>query len=352
MVYLLSEEPLERLVERAYAVKTAETGNTVSLRAILEWSDICSKNCLYCGIRRGNAAVRRYRMTEDEIVAAALKAYESGYGNIVLQSGEVESDGNTAFVERVLRRIAAAAGGSFGITLSLGEQTGDVYRRWREAGAHRYLLRIETSDPRLYAQIHPEGCSWERRRDCLRSLRREGYQVGTGVMCGLPGQTVEDLASDILFFEEEDVDMIGMGPYIPHPGTPLGKGVPWTASDRRARFELALRMIAVTRIALGDVNIAATTALQALDPEGREKGILAGANVIMPNITDPVYNESYGLYAGKPRSDTGTGEDVQSLAGRLEALGERLLCGERGDSPHFKARERPCRAGTDSRRGK
>ena len=338
ILFLLSEEPLDSLIERAYAVKVAEIGKRVSLRALIEWSSVCSKNCYYCGIRRGNSALARYRMSEDEIVSLALKAHKDGYGNLVLQSGEIESDENTSFVERVLKRIAASLGDDFGVTLSLGEQTDEVFERWREAGAHRYLLRIETSNRELYSKIHPQECSWERRRNCLRSLRKCGYQVGTGVMCALPGQTIEDLADDIIFFAEEDIDMIGMGPYIPHPATPLGQGEVLDEAAKRERFDLALRMIAVARIALGDVNIASTTALQALDPQGREKGILAGANVIMPNVTDSKYNESYNLYADKPRSDSACGEDVEKLSRLVESIGEKLLVGERGDSPHYKAR--------------
>ena len=328
----------DALFAAAYTVKCREIGRVVSFRGLVEFGNACEKDCFYCGIRRSNGKVRRYRLDADEIVREAEWAFKAGYGSIVLQSGELAGEANAAFVEGVLRRIHAMAGDDFGITISLGEQTEDVYRRWREAGAHRYLLRIETSNPALYAKLHPAGHSWERRRDCLRALRRCGYQVGTGVMAGLPGQTTDDLAADIEFFAAEDVDMIGMGPYIPHPDTPLGKDAPWSPELRRERLELGLRMIAATRLYLHDVNIAAATALQALDPEGREKGLLAGANVMMPNITEPGRRADYQLYAGKPCLDENAAACRSCLERRIAAIGETVLWNKRGDSPHWRGR--------------
>jgi len=328
----------QALFSAAYDVKCRHVGRRVAFRGLVEFGNACEKDCFYCGIRKGNDKVRRFRMTADEIVRAAEWANKAGYGSVVLQSGELAGAANAAFVEDVLRRIHASAGDGFGITLSLGEQTEETYRRWKEAGAHRYLLRIETSSPRLYAKLHPPDHSWERRRDCLRALRRCGYQVGTGVMSGLPGQTIDDLASDIEFFAVEDVDMIGMGPYIPHPDTPLGKDVPWTSDAAKERLELGLRMIAATRLFLHDVNIAAATALQALDPEGREKGLLAGANVMMPNVTDNQYRADYQLYAGKPCLDENAAACRGCLERRIAAIGEEILWNMRGDSPHWNKR--------------
>ena len=322
----------------AYEVKCRTVGRRVAFRGLVEIGNVCEKNCYYCGIRKDNANVRRYRMDADEIVRAAMWAYEAGYGSLVLQSGELTGEANVEAVEGVLRRIHSAAGDGFGITISFGEQSEETYRRWKEAGAHRYLLRIETSNPGLYAKLHPADHSWENRRECLRALRRCGYQVGTGVMAGLPGQTMDDLASDIEFFAAEDADMIGMGPYIPHPDTPLGAGVPWTHDAARERLELGLRMIAATRLYLHDVNIAAATALQALDPEGREKGLLAGANVMMPNVTDSRYRADYQLYAGKPCLDENAAVCRGCLERRIAAIGEEILWNERGDSPHFHRR--------------
>jgi len=322
----------------AYAVKCREIGRVVSFRGIVEFGNICEKDCYYCGIRKSNANVRRYRMEADEILREAKWAFDAGYGNVVLQSGELTGTANIAFVEDVLKRIHAFGGDDFGVTLSLGEQTEETFRLWRDAGAHRYLLRIETSNPILYAKLHPADHSWNRRLECLRALRRSGYQVGSGVMAGLPGQTMNDLAADIEFFASEDIDMIGMGPYIPHADTPLGKNMEWTAETRTARLQLALRMIAVTRLYLHDVNIAASTALQALDPQGREKGVLAGANVVMPNVTDVRFRSDYRLYEGKPCLDENSDVCRNCLERRIAAIGETINWNGRGDSPHWKKR--------------
>ena len=334
---VLAWPDVDELFKAAYEVKCRHVGRRVAFRGLVEFGNICEKDCYYCGIRKSNGNVRRYRMGADEIVHAAEWAHKAGYGSVVLQSGELTGEANAAFIEDILKRIHASAGDDFGITLSLGEQPEETYRRWRNAGAHRYLLRIETSNPALYANLHPSDHSWERRRDCLRALRRCGYQVGTGVMSGLPGQTTDDLASDIEFFATEDVDMIGMGPYIPHPDTPLGKDVSWTPDAAKERLELGLRMIAATRLYLHDVNIAAATALQALDPEGREKGLLAGANVIMPNVTDKQYRADYRLYAGKPCLDENASVCRACLERRISSIGEEVLWNKRGDSPHVRS---------------
>lgn len=333
---MLREEDLAALMRRAYEVKTATWGRRVALRGLVEFSNICAKNCLYCGIRRGNSKVSRYRMDEAEIVDAVAWAAENRYGSVVLQSGELETEENAAFIERVLKAIRARLGDGLGITLSVGEQSEATYRRWLDAGANRYLLRIETSNPELYARLHPADHSWRRRLECLRTLSRVGYIVGTGVMIGLPGQTVDDLARDIRFFIDEGVDMIGMGPYLVHPDTPLAADAPRTEKSRL--LELTLRMIAAARLTIPDANIASTTALQAIDPEGREKGLLAGANVIMPNVTPVKYRGEYILYPDKPC----TGESSELCRGclerRVKSVGEEIAWGERGDPLHFARR--------------
>ena len=336
MAYLLSlNDPadLSRLYAAARDVKLRCCGIGVSVRGLVESGNICAKDCLYCGIRKSNVNVKRYSLSADEIADAAEEAKALGYASLVVQSGEIESEAHTSFIEDVLRRIAPL---DLGVTLSLGEQTEEVYRRWREAGAERYLLRIETSNPELYAALHPAECSWERRVECLRALRRTGYQVGTGVMCALPGQTAVDLARDIAFYGDMDVDMIGMGPYIPHPDTPLAATAP--ALSKAERLQLGLKMIAVTRLYLHDVNIAAATALQALADDGREQGVMAGANVIMPNVTETRYRRSYQLYEGKPCLDEQASLCRHCLEYRLKTIGEELLFGRRGDSPHFHRR--------------
>ncbi len=333
LVALTDPESIRKVRAAAYGLKCRHSGKVVSMRGIIELGNICSKDCYYCGIRKSNASLTRYQLTADDVERLARIDAFQNYASLVLQSGEIEGEAHTAFIEECLRRIAPL---NLGVTLSLGEQTEEVYRRWKEAGAARYLLRIETSNPELYARLHPADHSWERRVECLRALRRCGYQVGTGVMSALPGQTPEDLARDIVFFGDIDADMIGMGPYIPHPDTPLGKVAPSLPNEERLR--LGLNMIAATRLYLHDVNIAATTALQALADDGREQGVLAGANVMMPNITYTKYRRSYQLYAGKPCLDENALACRGCLERRLALFGEKINYGQRGDSPHFHRR--------------
>ena len=338
---LLHAEP-EALFRAAYEVKLRTIGKRVSLRGLIEMGNLCSKDCLYCGIRKSNRNTARFQLDEDSVVRMAEWAYNARYGSIAIQSGEIESEAHTALIERILLRIRDLSGGKLGVTLSLGEQTEEVFRRWREAGAHRYLLRIEESNPCLYAKLHPAGHDFARRSGCLDLLRKLDYQVGSGVMIGLPGQTAEDLANDILFFAEKDLDMIGMGPWLPHPETPMGKDFADTPEFRKKQLDLGLRMIAVTRLYLHNVNIAATTALQTLAPDGRERGLLAGANVIMPNVTDTQYRANYQLYTGKPSLDENSDETRQKLQDSIRAIGEEIIWDQRGDSPrYFQRKEQP-----------
>lgn len=330
-----SPDDLAGLYAAGRELKLRYCGKGVAVRGLVEAGNVCAKDCLYCGIRKSNACVKRYQLTADEIVAGAEASKAMGYRSLVVQSGEIESDAHTRFIEEVLERIRPLG---LGVTLSLGEQTEEVYARWHAAGATRYLLRIETSNPELYAKIHPVECSWTRRVDCLRALRRTGYQVGTGVMCALPGQTVEDLARDIVFYGAMDVDMIGMGPYIPAANTPLEVENEECRMTNEERLRLGLKMIAVTRLYLHDVNIAAATALQALQEDGREQGVLAGANVVMPNVTDVQYRRSYQLYANKPNLDENAAAFRDGLDRRLAAIGEHILYDQLGDSRHFAAR--------------
>jgi biotin synthase len=344
--YLLSIQDrteLKRLFDHAYRIKVRTVGTTVYLRGLIELSNICEKNCFYCGIRKDNRNVERYFMREEEILKAAEQAWQLGYGSVVLQAGEINSDKYTRFIEKIIRTIKKISKGELGITLSLGEQTEETYRRWCEAGAHRYLLRIETSDRELYQLLHPASHSYGRRIECLQTLKDISYYVGTGVMIGLPGQTTEHLARDIIFFKEIDADMIGMGPYLPHHDTPLAEKMNDKAGDRNDQLDLALRMIAVTRIVLGDVNIAATTALQSIDDYGRERGLMAGANIIMPNMTEITYRKDYLLYDNKPCIDETAPQCRDSLGARIHALGETIGYNQRGESPHYFTRRHSSR---------
>ncbi|MFP4458879.1 MAG: [FeFe] hydrogenase H-cluster radical SAM maturase HydE [Candidatus Zixiibacteriota bacterium] len=337
--YLLNIEvgdELLRMYNEAYRIKVETSGKMVYFRGIIEFSNICDKNCFYCGIRHDNKNIVRYMMTLDEILEAAKWVHEVGYGSIVLQSGERRDEKFVSFVEDAVRGIKDISDGKLGITLSFGEQSKKTYQRWYNAGAHRYLIRIETSNPKLYARLHPNDHDFGYRFECLEYLREVGYQVGTGVMIGLPGQTIDDLADDILFFRDNDIDMIGMGPYIPHKDTPMADSLEGDFKYIRERqLDLALKMIGATRICLKDVNIAATTALQALDDIGRELGIRAGANIIMPNVTDTKYRRGYQLYENKPCLDENSSMCQDCLEGRIAKLGETIGYNKWGDSPHY-----------------
>lgn len=328
-----NQQEMQTLFNAAYQLKLKTVGSQVFFRGIVEMSNICTKDCYYCGIRKSNRNVERYDMSEDEIIREALWAHENHYGSIVLQSGERQDANFVDKIERILKRIKTESNGEIGITISLGEQTEDVYRRWFDAGAHRYLLRIETTNPDLYQQLHPKTHDFQTRIDCLDNLRKIGYQVGTGVMIGLPGQTTADLAQDIAFFREKDIDMIGMGPYILHGETPLAD-TPLPHTDEE-QLNMGLKMIAITRLVLRDVNIAATTALQALNPTGREMGLQAGANIIMPNLTDTSYRKGYQLYQGKPCLDENSTMCRGCLKRRVSSIGETIGLDQWGDSPHF-----------------
>ena len=335
LLNLSSPDDMAQLFQQAFRTKCRVVGSQIYIRGIVEFSNICEKNCFYCGIRKNNQEVERFLMPEDEIVAVSLQAHGKGFGSILLQSGERIDKTFTTMVERVIRRIKEESDGRIGITLSLGEQDRETYRRWFEAGAHRYLLRIETSNRRLYEKVHPKSHDYDIRLQCLKSLREIGYQVGSGVLIGMPGQTVDDLADDALFFRKIDLDMIGMGPYIIHSLTPLAKKV--VNYDGHRQLNLGLKMIAVCRLLMPDINIAATTALQTLNPTGWEQGIHAGANVVMPNITPEKYRKEYNLYEGKNHPEESS-DPMKYLQKLFDDIKEDIIPNQWGDSPHFKKR--------------
>ena len=288
IIYLLSSATPTALYQAADRVREKYVGNGVYLRALIEFSNICKNNCLYCGIRAENAHIKRYRMTPDEIIQTAQQAAGYGYKTVVLQSGEdiwFDSD-KLCHIIREIKKLDIA------ITLSIGEKSREEYVAYRQAGADRYLLRIETTDKTLYEKLDPQ-MSWDNRVRCLHDLKSLGYEVGSGSLVGLPGQTVESLANDLLFFQKLPVDMAGIGPFIPHPQTPLAN----EKSD--GHFELALKMMALMRLLLPDINIPATTAMESLHPNGRLLALQSGANVVMPNVTATEYRPLYELYPGK-----------------------------------------------------
>lgn len=337
----------EKLFKQAREIRDRTVGNKVYFRGLVEFSNICAKNCLYCGIRKGNSNVVRYDLSDNEILDACRFAWENKFASVVLQSGELSSSSFVKRVDRLLKAIKTFSGNELGITLSCGEQTRETYRRWYESGAHRYLLRIEATNRNLYEKIHPVNKlhSFERRLQALHYLRETGYQVGTGVMIGLPFQTLDDLAGDLLFFRELDIDMCGMGPYIEHEDTPLYE-YRHLLQTRKERFDLALKMIAVLRILMPDINIAAATALQAIDPAGREKAVAIGANVIMPNLTPMAHRKDYLLYEDKPCLDEDAELCKQCLVARIHLAGSEIGYGEWGDSKHFGSRHAKSSSGS------
>ena len=335
---LLSAEgsQMESLLKRGLEVKLEHLDNYVHLRGLIEFCNICEKNCLYCGLRAGNVAVRRYCLSDEEVLSCAQLAHQLGYGSVALQSGERSDPEFVAHITRLVREIKKIDGGSLGITLSLGEQTEETYRTWFDAGAHRYLLRIETSDVNLYYRIHPRNAkhSFQKRLECLEVLNRTGYPTGTGVMVGLPFQTIDHLASDLLFFKQMDVAMVGLGPFIPHPDTPLYQYKDIIPSDKD-RMDMTLKMIAVLRLMMPEINMVAATANQTIDPQGREKAIAAGANVIMPNLTPGEYRESYFIYPNKACVKDAPDQCQTCLDIRLAAIGHKILYNAWGDSLAF-----------------
>ena len=339
LISLLKAEGADglHLLQKAGELKLQTVGNKVYFRGLIELSNVCEKDCLYCGIRRSNSKVNRYNLTDEEVLEAARFAYRERYGSIVIQSGEVTNETFVARIERLITKIKQLSGNKLGITLSLGEQTKEVYCRWFTAGAHRYLLRIESSNPYLYQKLHPGdgNHTYEQRLEALRLIKKIGYQTGTGVMIGTPFQTLEDLAGDLLFFKDFDIDMVGMGPFIEHDDTPFN--TPHAdALPLSARFNLSLKMVAILRLMMPDINIAATTALQAIDPLGREKAVKAGANIIMPNITPGTYRNNYLLYNNKPCTDEEPEQCTGCLDTRLALADSEIGYGEWGDSKHFK----------------
>lgn len=342
LLSLRDDKDLARLQKRANEVMNECVGNAVYYRGLIELSNICALDCYYCGIRGSNEAVERYTLPEQDVIDAALWCAEAGYGSIVLQAGERSTAEWTDWVAHLIARIKAETvtpelPEGVGITLSLGEQSLATYRLWREAGAHRYLLRIETTDPELFSKIHPGDQKLAERTRCLTWLAEAGFQVGTGVMIGIPGQTLEMLANDILFFKGMDIDMIGMGPFLPHHETPMGT---WAQSlSSEDLFQLACSMIAVVRLVLRDVNIASTTALQAMRADGREVGLTWGANVTMPNLTPKDVRKNYQLYEGKPCMDEGRDECKGCLLGRIESVGRKVAFNQWGDSRHYSRRK-------------
>jgi biotin synthase len=338
------ERQLEPLWQQADAVRRDCVGDAVHLRGLIEISNHCARQCSYCGLRGPNTKISRYRMTANEIVACAHQAVTFGYGTVVLQAGEypnITTDWVTELVQRIIAETPLA------VTLSLGERTREELELWRAAGADRYLLRFESSNPALFEQIHPPRPGGARDRlALLGALRQLGYEVGSGVMIGIPGQTYDDLVNDLELFEALDLDMIGVGPFLPHPETPLGelhaKGPAEPLrifSDQVPNTEsMTYKVVALARLLCPHANIPSTTALATLNrANGRELGLRRGANIIMPNLTPPEYRSKYEIYPAKACLYETAEACHGCIRNRIHALGRTIGTG-RGDSPNWRAR--------------
>lgn len=317
----LTESDKDYLVEKAHETRMKSYGNTVYMRGLIEFTNICKKNCVYCGIRRENKDADRYRLTLDDILECVEIGDRLGYKTYVLQGGEDDyftDDRMIEIIKEIKKKYPKNA-----ITLSLGERSYESYKKMFEAGADRYLLRHETATKDLYESLHP-GASFEERRKCLRDLKEIGYQVGAGFMVGLPNQSNNDLVNDLLFVKEFEPHMCGIGPFIPHKDTPL-------KDEKAGTVEKTTTMLALVRLLLPNVLLPSTTALGSIDPIGREKGIKAGGNVVMPNLSPTSVREKYSLYDGKICTGDEAAECRKCIEGRINKAGFKVEV-TRGDN--------------------
>ena len=316
IISLLSDEKNQsELFALADKVRKENVGDEVFLRALIEFSNICRNDCMYCGIRKSNKNAHRYHLSEDEIVGMAKTAADMGFRTVVMQSGEdmyYDIARMCSIIEKIKKFDVA-------ITLSIGERSYEEYKAFKEAGADRYLLRIETTDKDLYHKLDP-NMSWDHRYECLLALKELGYELGSGIMVGLPGQTIESIADDLLFLQKLGVDMAGIGPFIPHKDTPLG-------AEKGGSLELSLRTMAVMRLLLEDINIPATTAMESLHPKGRIMALQCGANVVMPNMTNGEYRKFYELYPGKICVNETPKQCSSCVAMKIQAIGRTIGTG-------------------------
>lgn len=316
-----TEDEREYAAGRARAIAQREFGRRIYFRGIIEFTSICKNDCLYCGLRRSNRNAARYRLDKDDILACCKEGYAAGFRTFVLQGGE-----DAYFTDERMCGIVSAIRAEYpdcAITLSLGERSRESYRLLLEAGADRYLLRHETATPEHYALLHPAELKLESRMRCLRDLRELGYQTGCGCMVGAPGQTARELAQDMLFMREFEPQMIGIGPFIPHHDTPFADKAPGSV-------DMTLMLLSLCRIMLPRVLLPATTALGTLDGSGRKQGVLAGANVIMPNLSPVSVRKKYLLYDNKAITGDDAAESLNTLRRHMAEIGYELISA-RGD---------------------
>ncbi len=312
----------QRLFERADGVRRQYYGTDVYIRGLIEISSFCKNDCLYCGIRRSNVNADRYRLSEEEIYACCEQGYQLGFRTFVLQGGE-DSYHTSEWVEKIVSTIKEKYP-DCAVTLSLGERPREDYEIWRKAGADRYLLRHETASRHHYAKLHPPEQTFAHRMECLRNLKQIGYQTGAGFMVGSPFQETDDLIADMRFLREFQPHMVGIGPFIPHHDTPF-------AACPSGSLEQTLTMVALTRLTLPRALIPATTALGTIHPKGRELGLKAGANVVMPNLSPVAVRRQYSLYDNKICTGEEAAECIECMKRRVAAVGYQVVV-SRGDS--------------------
>lgn len=300
------------LFKIADEIRKKYVGDEVHLRGLIEFSNFCKQNCKYCGLRLDNKNVERYRLNLEQIIDCVRNAVDYGYRTIVLQSGEDDYFN----VNRMCEIIKNIKNLDVALTLSIGEKTFEEYDQYRQAGADRFLIRIETTDENLYKKMHPNS-DFNNRIECLKNLKKLNFEVGSGCLVGLPNQTIESLAEDILFFKKIDADMIGIGPFIPHPNTPL-------KNEKSGNFVLALKVMALTRILLPNINIPATTAMETLDSNGRMIALQCGANVVMPNVGEPIYRKKYEIYPGKICLNDTAKKCRGCITSKIENIGRKI----------------------------
>lgn len=318
-----SAEPDALLIELANAERQRYYGNRVYLRGLIEFSNYCKNDCFYCGIRRSNQKISRYRLSPDEIINCCDSGYGLGFRTFVLQSGE-----DDYFDDKIMTGLIRSIKNKYpncAVTLSMGEKSEETYERYYQAGADRYLLRHEAASNKLYRSIHPSNLMPENRKDCLYKLKKIGFQTGAGFMVGIPGQTPTELAEDMLFLKDLQPHMVGIGPFIPHHDTRYAK-------EKAGDLNLCLVMLAMTRLMLPEVLLPSTTALGTIAPNGRELGLMAGGNVVMPNLSPVAVRKDYTLYDNKISTHEEAAENVSDLCERIRKAGFEVDFG-RGD--HF-----------------
>jgi biotin synthase len=301
-------------------------GDEVHLRGLIEFSNVCKRQCKYCGLRSENKVIDRYRIEPSDIIKYAENAVKMGYKTIVLQSGEDEYYS----VDKICEIIKGIKALDVALTLSIGEKSYDEYKAFKDTGADRYLIRIETTDRNLYKTMHP-NMDIDNRFRCLEDIKTLGYEVGTGSLVGLPNQTIESLADDILFFKKLGADMVGIGPFIPHPQTPL-------ADADTGNFEIALKVMALTRLILPEINIPATTAMETLNANGRIIALKSGANVVMPNVTTTEYRAKYEIYPNKICINENPEQCRNCIGAKIKSIG-RTISQNYGKSRHFRSKQ-------------